>query len=238
MEDKLKAHIETTYNIKVNNISKLDEGVFKFERENDKTWVVRIFPEGRDIEHVKGDAEVLSFLNKQGFPAETLVHENIETLDGRGILVSEFIEGSPPDQNEQNLYKLGKMVGLLSSLPVADSLAQRLSGSLHHYALNGGEIKDELSIALNWMNEVESKIPVHRRAQFETLRDKLMKADGLSDLPKGLIHPDPVLKNVICTPNNDLVLIDWANAVGIWTPYFTPRNFVVCRITRKRRFFN
>jgi Ser/Thr protein kinase RdoA (MazF antagonist) len=44
------------------------------------------------------------------------------------------------------------------------------------------------------------------------LLKSLGSADDLHDLPRTLIHPDPVLKNLIETPSHELTLIDWTGA--------------------------
>ncbi|MGO9279227.1 MAG: hypothetical protein ACLP3Q_17095 [Streptosporangiaceae bacterium] len=60
--------------------------------------------------------------------------------------------------------------------------------------------------------EIESPLPAAQRARHETLRRELGRLDDFHDLPHALIHPDFGPANVLATPGDGLVLVDWTGA--------------------------
>ena len=69
-EESIQAHLENIYGTHIERIVKLDLGVFKVDRYDGLSWVVRQFPKAMLIEDVKGDAEILKFLEQIDYPAE------------------------------------------------------------------------------------------------------------------------------------------------------------------------
>lgn len=212
-EGYLRAHIEQHYSVHVSELSRLDKGVFKVTHTDGRCWVVRVFPTDRPHEHVVGDADILQYLEKQSFPAERCAVANpVSSLHGRGILVTEYIEGTPAALNERTLRTLGALVGRLNGLPAEEGAGARAAGSLHHYAHAGGGPQHDLLAAAAWLAAIEERVPQANRPRYESLRQQLADADACQNLPEALIHPDPVLKNLLTTKHNGLVFIDWTGA--------------------------
>ena len=98
-EDRLAAHLEGTYGVGLSGICALDSGVFRVDRRDGPSWVARVFPAGRALEGVEGDAAILRALERAGFPAERCAHPNPTSIfEEQGVLVSEFIEPAPPSR--------------------------------------------------------------------------------------------------------------------------------------------
>lgn len=212
-EEYLRAHLEVRYNIRVDSLQRLDKGVFSVTLHDGRHWIARVFPAERSMEHVEGDASVLRFLEQYGFPAERCAAtEPVSTLYGRGILITEYIEGTDVASSEHTLRAYGEMLGRLNKLPAEDGKVAREAGSLHHYARGGGGLHNELLAAASWLAAIEDRVPKETRALYESLREQVAEADTCRGLPEALIHPDPVLKNVLVTTSNELVLIDWTGA--------------------------
>jgi Ser/Thr protein kinase RdoA (MazF antagonist) len=212
-EDHLRAHLEKHYDIRVAGLNRLDAGVFRVDLHEGRSWIARLFPPERAVERVEGDAEVLRFLEEHGFPAERCANPDpVSTLEGRGLLVTEYVEATAVEPSEPTLHALGEMLGRLNSLPAWPGGVAREAGSLHHYSSREGGPRNELDAAVSWLDAVGDRVPAQNRALHESLRGRVARADDLHDLPKALIHPDPVLKNAVATPDAGLVWIDWTGA--------------------------
>jgi Ser/Thr protein kinase RdoA (MazF antagonist) len=194
-------------------LTRLDRGVYRVDRKEGQSWVARVFSTKRAVERAQGDAEVLQFLEERGFPAERCVRPDpVSAPGGRSVIVTEYLEGTVPKPSEANLRTLGEMLGRLNALPAGPGGVTREAGSLHHYSPGEGRPRNEIDVAASWLEEVQDKVPTPNRAPFESLREQIERADDCHGLPEALIHPDPVLKNVIDTRDGGLVLIDWTGA--------------------------
>ena len=126
--------------------------------------------------------------------------------------MTEYVDGIKAEPTPPTLTAMGELLGRLDTLPPGSGGVAREAGSLHHYSVRGGRPKVELDIAVSWLDEVEGMVPAENRALLESLREQVLRDDDYSGLPESLIHPDPVLKNAIATPDAGLVLIDWTGA--------------------------
>jgi len=70
--DLLRRYLEKHYSISMTEMTRLDRSVYRIDRRDGESWVVRAFPADRPVERVRGDAEILRFLEKQGFHAERI----------------------------------------------------------------------------------------------------------------------------------------------------------------------
>jgi Ser/Thr protein kinase RdoA (MazF antagonist) len=208
----LRIYLEKHYKIRIASMSRLDSGVYLVDRKDGPKWVARVFAKERAVERVQGDAKVLQFLEKNEFPAERCANSNpVSEPRARGVLVTEYVEGIVAEKNKSTLRAFGELMGRLNALPSGSSDIVREAGALHHYAMNEGSPRNELDAALSWLDDVEDRVPSQNRTLHKTLREQVEHIGDCHDLPKSLIHPDPVLKNVIATPNG-LVVIDWTGA--------------------------
>jgi Ser/Thr protein kinase RdoA (MazF antagonist) len=211
--EKLRRYLEKRYGIQITGLRRLARGVFRLDRTEGESWVVRVFPSERPLERAQGDADVLKFLEEKDFPAERCAAtEPVSSPGDRPVIVTKFVEGRPVERDPSNMRKVGELLGRLNSFPPGSGAVAREAGSLHHYALLEGMPRKELEAAASWLDEVEGKVPPESRGTLESLRDKLGRADDCHGLPEALIHPDPVLKNLIAAPGSGLVWIDWTGA--------------------------
>ena len=209
----LRAHIERQYHVSISELNQLDRGVFDTHLADGRRWVVRVFPTKRSIESVTADAAVLQFLAHHNFPAERCADtQPVSTLRDRAILVTEYVEGTNPTLNKSTLHTLASMLARLHMLPVEAGPVSREAGALHHYAQNGGAPHHDLLAAANWLADIENAVPTQNRSLYDALCEQIASADTCHNLPTALIHPDPVIKNILATQHKDLLFIDWTGA--------------------------
>lgn len=219
--DVLPGHLEQRYGIRITQVTRLDGGVFKVEREPGPPWVARLHLSSRPLARTEADAEVLRFLERQGFPAERCAHaEPVSVLDGRAVLVTEFVPGRRPPGSPAVRRRLGDLLGRLCALPPPDSEAEtqaeairRPAGSLHHLPMFEGAPGQDLAAAAALLDDLDGRVPPQYRQVHDTLRDMLPLGDGAAGLPEAFIHPDPARSNIIAGPGApDPVLVDWTGA--------------------------
>jgi Ser/Thr protein kinase RdoA (MazF antagonist) len=206
--ERLPAHLESAYGVRVAAIEPLDGGVMRVDLAHGRRWVARVFPAGRPRRAVEGDAEVLRYLEAEGYPAERLAHtEPVSDLEGQCVLVTEFVEGGRASPDEAMLWKLGELLGRLHALPGGGGAIAREAGSLHHWSPEGGSVRRDIDAALSWLDEA-SEDP----GDLEALREAVASLDDGAGLPLALIHPDFQHENAIDAPGHGTVMIDWAGA--------------------------
>lgn len=210
---RLRDHLATAYGIEVTGLAALDSGVFRVDRAGGPAWVARVFAADRPAARAEGDAAVLGFLEEAGFPAERCAHPSpVTALDGRAVLVTTFVTGSTARSDDATRRALGDLLGRLHALPVPSTgPVARQAGSLHHHPGHEGGPDEDLASAAEYLASVDARVPAGGRAAFEALRDQVAAADPCTDLPAAVIHPDPVVANVIATPAGP-TLVDWTGA--------------------------
>ena len=207
--ERLTAHLQDRYGIRVAELTELDLGVFRVDRHDGPTWVARVFPAARALSEVEGDAKILNVLQKAGFPAERCAHpEAVSTHEGQGVLVTEFVPGVGPDGRGRTFAILGALLGALHTHAGA---ASRNGGAWHHLCASGGP-REEIDAALALLDQARSAVPVEQLHVFDALQDELESADDCADLPQAFVHPDFVPANAIESPDGSLVMVDWAGS--------------------------
>src|SRR5262249_50973718 len=129
-------HLQERYGIEVAGVVGLDAGVFRVDRRDGPSWVAHVFPATRAVADVGGEAELLSALERGGFPAERCAHE--QPVSGWGeqtVLVTEFVASAAPLKPGRPAALLGAMLGALHSRP---GTRFRLGGAWHHLSFTGG----------------------------------------------------------------------------------------------------
>lgn len=213
--DRLPAHLETRYQIRVRSLAKLDAGVFRVERDDGPPWVARVFPAVRPVAAAEGDAAVLRYLEAKGIPAERCAHpEPVSVLDGQGVLVTGYVDGHAAESGERTIRALAEMTGRLQTLPPDPAIAAREAGALHYASPQGGGPGADIAAVNAWLAEAADRVLAEHRAMYAAICERVARADDLHDLPRAMIHPDPVPRNVIATADGQLVPIDWTGAGG------------------------
>jgi len=208
----LRRYLERRYGIQIVAMDRLDRRIYRASLKVGPSWVVRAFSARREAERVQGDADLLNFLESQGFPAERCARPDAVTNPrGRGVLVTKFVEGKKPECSPGTLRSLGELLGRLNTLPADSGAPAREAGALHVYTPNEGLPRRDLASAGAWLDGAQERVPSQNRGPLESLRAQLSRADDCGDLPRALIHPDPVMKNVI-ESEGQMILVDWTGA--------------------------
>ncbi len=215
--ERLAEHLRAEHGIVEPRLSPLDQGVFRVDRDGGPSLVARLFPSSRPISAVTGDAEILAYLAREGFPAERCASGTpVSELSGRGVLVTEHVDGVERAERratireQGGLRRLGEMLGILHTLEEGPDAVRRPGGAWHHMA-DGGPA-DELAAARNLVVGAEGLISADERGDYEAMLASLDGLDDASGLPEVLLHPDIVLPNVVPSPEHGMVLVDWTGA--------------------------
>lgn len=218
---KVASHLESAYGARVAHVAELDRDVFRVERRDGPAWVVRVFPPERPVHAVEGHAEILRNLESAGFPAERCAAElvaaapgkrptatEVSTLDGRGVLVTDFVDGTRPDRPGRTFAILGALLGRLHAQPAVQA---RPGGAWHHLAPVGVPA-DEIDAALTLLQSVHAGTSGSDSERCELLLDAVARLDDAADLPHAFVHPDFVPANAIQVADGGLVIVDWAGS--------------------------
>jgi Ser/Thr protein kinase RdoA (MazF antagonist) len=190
--------------------------VWRVGRTDGPDWVARWFPARRSTGAAAGDAEILAYLAAHDFPAERCAAaEPVSVLDGRPVLVTEWVEPVPREQRREairgagGLGGLGAMLGRLHTLPPGSGAVARPGGGWHH--LVDGHPSAEVRAASRMLADAGHLFPDGERAAYQALCTEVAALDAAEGLPEALTHPDFVLANVVAT-QGDMILVDWAGA--------------------------
>jgi Ser/Thr protein kinase RdoA (MazF antagonist) len=199
MED-VAAHLAKRYGLVIERLVRLDEEVYRVEGPE---WVVRRFPPGaRDA--ADATAELLRRLAPTPFPAEHLAHpEPVSECGDRPMLVTEFVLGPRAPATPRMFALLG---GLLGALHARSGHTLPPGGGWHHLVAQGTPT-DEIAATIVLLERADGDLSAR-----ETLLDELRRLDDCADLPHGIVHPDFVPANVIRSPEQGSVVIDWAGS--------------------------
>jgi Ser/Thr protein kinase RdoA (MazF antagonist) len=188
---RLLAHLGDRYGIDPVSATKLSvhkSYVFRIDRSDGDPWVARAFPPARPRAGVEGDAAILRFLERQGYPAERLAADDaVSDFDGSAVLVTRFVEGDQLPDSAQKFSMMGDLLGRLHALPQDDS-AGRPGGASGEDPSREGTPRQDLLAALAFLDSVDTKVAAADRERFERLRDKVRSADDGNGLPEGLLH--------------------------------------------------
>ncbi|HEX4465916.1 MAG TPA: phosphotransferase [Solirubrobacteraceae bacterium] len=189
--ESLLAHLRDRYGIDAIAATRLSVHktyVFRIDRSDGDPWVARAFPPARPRAGVEGDAMILRFLQRHGYPAERLaVDDAVSDFDDSAVLVTRFVEGGQLPDGAQKFAMMGDLLGRLHALPYDDS-ASRPGGASGEDPNHEGAPRQDLMAALAMLDAVATKIPAAGREQFERLRGEVRSADDGHGLPEGLLH--------------------------------------------------
>jgi homoserine kinase type II len=168
-----------------------------------RRWFLRL-NEGKTADDVAFEAAVLRFLAAEGFPAAPLVAttdgEAQVEVAGRPALLFAFAEGEEleradvtPDRCRAIGWHIGRLHALAPLVPVARPNPYRWSR------------------VAEWVAELEPDgggDPLVAPA-LPMLRQELQAAASLPDAPRGLVHGDLFLDNVLWVGDRVSAVLDW-----------------------------
>jgi len=189
--ERLLSHLGDRYGIEPVGATRLSVHktyVFRVELEDGGRWVARAFPPARPRAGVEGDAAILRFLERQGYPAERLAADDpVSELDGSAVLVTRYVEGSHLPDGAEKFAMMGDLLGRLHALPYEASV-DRPGGASGEDPSREGTPRQDLLAALAFLDAVDTKVAPDERERFERLRKKVRSADDGAGLPEALLH--------------------------------------------------
>lgn len=204
--ERLLDHLRSQYGIDAVAATKLsvhNTYVFRIDRNDGEPWIARAFPPARPRAGVQGDAAILRFLERQGYPAERVaVDDPVSDFDGSAVLVTRLIDGKPLPEGSEKMAMMGDLLGRLHSLPLDESVSRPGGASGEDPSREGGPRQDLLA-ALAFLDAVDTKVAAADRERFEQLRDQVRTADAGEGLPEALLHG-----NLLHAPDHALLTGD------------------------------
>lgn len=189
--ERLMAHLAGRYGIDVAGATRLSVHktyVFRIDRHDGEPWVARAFPPARPRRGVEGDAAILRYLERQGYPSERLpVEDAVSDLDGSTVLVTWFVEGEALPDRPEKFAMMGDLLGRLHALPY-DGSASRPGGASGEDPNREGTPRQDVLAALAFLDAVDTKVPAAERDRFERLREQVRSTDDGEGLPEALLH--------------------------------------------------
>jgi Ser/Thr protein kinase RdoA (MazF antagonist) len=211
---RLAAHLSDAYGIEVTDIGQLDLGVYRVQRADGQSWVARLFPAVRAREHVDGDAEALSWLAGQDYPAERLAAgDPVSELEGQPLLVTEYVSPVPGPERRAAIVGAGGLRALgwlLGRLHTLDGAPDRTGGAWHHLA--DGDPQAEADALRSLVAAAAGSVPARARRRYDAVRAAVDELDTGEGLPVAFTHPDFVMANVVAPGDGRMVLVDWSGA--------------------------
>jgi Ser/Thr protein kinase RdoA (MazF antagonist) len=211
--ERLVAHLRDRYGVdavQAKRISTHKTYVFRVDRRDGEPWVARAFPPARPRVGVDGDAAILRFLERHGYPAERLAAgDAVSDLDDGAVLVTRFVRGAALPDGPEKFAVMGELLGRLHALPCEDSV-ERPGGASGEDPSREGAPRQDLLAALSFLDAVDTKVAAADRERFERLREKVLSADDGEGLPEALLHG-----NLLHAPDHALlgdqgpVAINW-----------------------------
>jgi Ser/Thr protein kinase RdoA (MazF antagonist) len=200
---RLLAHLRDRYHIDPVTATRLSVHktyVFRIDRRDGRPWVARAFPPARPRAGAEGDAAILAFLERQGYPAERLAADDaVSDFGDSAVLVTRFVDGVPLPDGAAKFAMMGELLGRLHALP-DDETAARPGGASGEDPSREGTPRQDLLAALAFLDAVDTKVPAAERARFERLRTQVRTADDGQGLPEGWLHG-----NLLHAPDHAIV---------------------------------
>ncbi len=158
--ERLLAHLRDRYRIEATAATRLSVHktyVFRIDRKGGEPWVARAFPPARPRVGVEGDAAILGFLQRRGYPSERLAAEHsVSDFGGGAVLVTRFVDGRRLPEGAEKFAMMGDLLRRLHALPSDDSVS-RAGGASGEDPSREGAPRQDLLAALSFLDAVDTK---------------------------------------------------------------------------------
>jgi Ser/Thr protein kinase RdoA (MazF antagonist) len=227
--------LEDVYQAGALQLTRLAHGtkdVFRVQRAAAPDWMLRIYPVTDPApvhDPVYTLAQLLVFLEQQQYPAERVVRTITGALTTRigawHVLVTTYL-GSPlqawqpastsetapspthadaAKRDPQLLSSIGALLGRLHALDTTGPDAELIRAP-------GLQAASELAWASGQLAQIQGGVPAHLQEELVRLNRRMQQIRSFDACPQTIIHGDGHLGNVVITPANDYVFIDWEAA--------------------------
>lgn len=179
--------------------------IYRLDLADGQHWVLRIF--AANDQSVASLAYILSFLERQSYLAEQIVHavnnDVVVRYENMLLLMTHFVEGIPIDYSVPALYLLGKTLGKLHALSIENTPMLPKAEMLP---------APELVYAWTELIKVADSVAKALHQQYDTLANAVSMLNRCENAPLVIIHNDCHPGNAICTSSKEVLLIDWHGA--------------------------
>ena len=190
--------------------------LYRVERENAASWLLRAYAypnsNARQAQHVA----VLKLLKRHDYPAPRLIRSRhgetiseCKTEDAHWyFVITTFIEGEVLEGiGSTTLALMGEALGQFHrfsiSLPTEET--QSLAGALWRPM-------EMVPLATQELRAIHSEVPASEQPDYTMIQRAVALLPPFRHLPAALNHGDCVPTNAIMTRNQQIILIDWADA--------------------------
>jgi Ser/Thr protein kinase RdoA (MazF antagonist) len=209
-----------------------EKDVFHVQRSPAPDWIVRIYPvtdPAPSRDRVLALAQLLVFLEHHQYPAERVVR----TIDGAfttridrwhilvttylgpplqtwqpastGLADPNLIHAGSSNRDPQLLFIIGALLSRLHALDATGPAGELITAP-------GLQAASELAWASHCLAQIQDRVPPHLQDEYARLTTRIRQIRRFDECPQTIIHGDAHLGNVVVTPTNAFVLIDWEAA--------------------------
>ncbi|MEM7132438.1 MAG: phosphotransferase [Chloroflexota bacterium] len=227
MPDLTKIHhlIRQEYGLDAITVSPLQlhdvagRGIYKVDIDEDKQYLLRAYQQPREtLTRLLNSAETLLFLEKVGYPAPRVRRTTEGALLGycsgwSGLLLT-YIPGAMSTGTVAECRQIGEKLAELHNVQI-DGTAILYSAPLENQSVEVGiphcrwQPKDRVTQWKGRLDEAAELVPDELTELLEFSLDILSQVMAWSEMPMALLHADPNPFNAICTPQNEMIFIDW-----------------------------
>jgi Ser/Thr protein kinase RdoA (MazF antagonist) len=208
----LVAHLRNHYGIDAVAATQLSvhkDYVMRVDRNDGDPWIARAYSPARPRRGAEGDAAILRYLERHGYPAERLAADDaVSDFEGSSVVVTRFVSDRPLPEGSEKMGMMGDLLGRLHALPLEESVS-RPGGAEGEDPSHEGSPRQDLVSALAFLDAVATKVPPASRQEFEQLREQVLSADGGEGLPEALLHG-----NLLHAPDHALMTDDGPVAIN------------------------
>jgi len=185
-----------------------------------RQYFLKIF-RNADFARVQGIAELIRMIGKWRFPTPELIRCNTGQYywlgENQAAILTDYIEGSYPEKNTANLYKIGVLLGVLHQVPVEGKL-------LHGYSLNYEK-------QLADIQRSKQSLPPDLE-NFLGVIDPVIRGIPPGGFSESIIHGDIFTDNLLLTDLDDIFFIDFEGGCVDKSIFDLSRAVIGCAIDR------